>query len=94
MKNQWNGFKPGNWQEEIDVRSFIQENFTQYDGDDSFLEGISDNTQKLWDRCLELLKEEVKVRVLDIEMDAISGVNNFDPGYIIQEFEDIIRKIN
>ena len=90
MKNQWNGFKPGNWQEEIDVRNFIQENFTQYEGDDSFLEGISDNTQKLWDRCLELLKEEVKVRVLDIEMDAISGVNNFEPGYILKEYEDIV----
>ena len=90
MKKQWEGFKPGNWQNEIDVRSFIQANYTEYDGDDSFLEGISDNTQKLWDRCLELLKEEVKVRVLDIEMDAISGVNNFAPGYIIKEYEDIV----
>ena len=90
MAKQWEGFKPGKWQEEINVRDFIQANYTPYEGDDSFLEGISENTQVLWDRCLELLAEEVKVGVLDIEMDAISGVNNFAPGYIVKEHEEIV----
>ncbi|AMC94520.1 formate acetyltransferase [Erysipelothrix larvae] len=90
MTNAWNKFKAGQWQEEINVRDFIQKNYTPYEGDEAFLEGISDNTERLWNRCLELLKEEVKVRVLDIEMDSISGVNNFKPGYIIQEDEEIV----
>ena len=90
MTNKWNGFKDGQWQEEINVRDFIQNNVNPYEGDDSFLEGVTDGTQRLWDRSLELLKEEVKVRVLDIEMDAISGVNNFGPGYIIKEDEEIV----
>ena len=90
MTNKWNGFKDGQWQEEINVRDFIQNNVNPYEGDDSFLEGVTAGTQRLWDRSLELLKEEVKVRVLDIEMDAISGVNNFGPGYIIKEDEEIV----
>ncbi|NLW15443.1 MAG: formate C-acetyltransferase [Erysipelothrix sp.] len=90
MTNQWKGFNKGSWQDEINVRDFIQTNFTEYTGDDSFLEGISENTEILWNRSLELLKEELKVRVLDIEMDAISGVNNFKPGYIVEENEDIV----
>ena len=90
MSNAWNGFKEGKWQESIDVRDFIQKNVTSYEGDDSFLAPISDNTDRLWNKCLELLKEEVKVRVLDIEMDAMSGINNFGPGYIIKEDESIV----
>lgn len=90
MSKQWDGFKSGAWQDEINVRDFIQQNITPYEGDDSFLAPISDNTERLWDRCSELLKEEVKVRVLDIEMDAISGIDNFAPGYIIEEDEEIV----
>ena len=90
MANQWKGFNSGKWNEEINVRDFIQTNYTPYEGDDSFLEGISENTEILWNKSLELLKEELKVRVLDIEMDAISGVNNFKPGYIVKENEDIV----
>ena len=90
MANQWKGFNSGKWNEEINVRDFIQTNFTAYEGDDSFLEGISENTEILWNKSLELLKEELKVRVLDIEMNAISGVNNFEPGYIVKEHEDIV----
>lgn len=90
MTNQWNGFKSGKWQDEINVRDFIQLNVTPYEGDDQFLAGISDNTERLWDKSLELLKEEVKVRVLDIEMDAMSGIDNFEPGYIIKEDEEIV----
>ncbi|HZJ87453.1 MAG TPA: formate C-acetyltransferase [Erysipelothrix sp.] len=90
MANYWKGFNAGKWQDEIDVRDFIQTNYTLYDGDDSFLEGISENTEILWNRSKELLAEELKVRVLDIEMDAMSGVNNFAPGYIVKENEDIV----
>ena len=90
MANQWKGFNSGKWQDEIDVRDFIQTNFTPYEGDDSFLEGISKNTEILWDRSKELLAEELKVRVLDIEMDSVSGVNNFKPGYIVKDHEDIV----
>ena len=90
MTKAWEGFKTGQWEEEINVRDFIQTNYTPYNGDDSFLEGISANSDALWTRSLELLKEESKVQVLDIEMDAISGVDNFNPGYIIKEKEDIV----
>ena len=90
MSNAWNGFKSGQWQESIDVRNFIQLNVTPYEGDDSFLAPLSENTDRLWKKCLELLKEEVKVRVLDIEMNAMSGINNFGPGYISKEDESIV----
>ncbi|HEY4537649.1 MAG TPA: formate C-acetyltransferase [Erysipelothrix sp.] len=90
MTKAWEGFKSGNWQESIDVRDFIQKNYTPYEGDDSFLEGISENTDALWKRSLELLKEESKVRVLDIETKAISGIDTFEPGYIIKEKEEIV----
>ena len=90
MAEHWKGFQTGKWQEEINVRDFIQKNYTPYEGDESFLAGISENTEVLWDKCMELLKEEVKVRVLDIEMDAISGINNFKPGYIDKEHEEIV----
>ncbi len=90
MTKQWEGFKDGSWTQEINVREFIQLNVNPYDGDDTFLEGVTEETDRLWTRSLELLKEEVKVRVLDIEMNAISGVNNFKPGYIIQEDEAIV----
>ena len=90
MEKFWKGFNSGKWQEEIDVRDFIQANYTPYEGDDSFLEGISENTEILWDRSKELLAEELKVQVLDIEMNSVSGVNNFGPGYIVKENEDIV----
>ncbi len=90
MTTKWEGFKTGVWTEEINVRDFIQNNVTPYDGNDSFLEGVTPATDRLWTKSLELLKEEVKVRVLDIEMNSISGVNNFGPGYIQKEDESIV----
>ncbi|QIK68984.1 formate C-acetyltransferase [Erysipelothrix sp. HDW6C] len=90
MTNAWNGFKKGQWQDKIDVRDFIQLNVTPYEGDDKFLAPLADSTDRLWKRCLELLKEEVKVRVLDIEMNEMSGIDNFAPGYIIKEDEEIV----
>ena len=90
MEKTWENFKEGYWQKDIDVEDFIRLNFKSYDGDDSFLAPISKNTEKVWARCEELLAEERKLGVLDIEMDSISGVNNFKPGYILRENESIV----
>lgn len=90
MSNAWRNFKTGAWEKEINVEDFIQSNFTLYTGDDTFLAPITDKTKAVWNRCEELLSEELKMGVLDIEMDAISGINNFKPGYIIRESESIV----
>ena len=83
-------FVSGKWQEVIDVRDFIQKNYTLYEGDSSFLSGISEKTKKVWDKCLELLAEEQKRGVLDVETTKISGICNFAPGYIDKENEVIV----
>lgn len=90
MFNEWNGFKTGKWNKEINVRDFIQKNYTLYDGDDTFLAGPTKKTQKVWEECEELLLEEMKKGILDVETDIISGINNFAPGYIDQENEVIV----
>lgn len=91
MLNEWNGFKEGKWTKETNVRDFIQKNYTLYEGDDSFLAGVTDKTQKVWDKCEELLAEETKKGgVLDVETDIISGITNFAPGYIDKENEVIV----
>ncbi|RDU24773.1 formate C-acetyltransferase [Anaerosacchariphilus polymeriproducens] len=86
----WDGFQTGKWTKEIDVRNFIQKNYTLFEGDDSFLEGVTDKTQKVWDKCSSLLEEEVKKGILDIETNIISGIDNFAPGYIDKENEVIV----
>ena len=83
MLNEWNGFNDGVWTKEINVRNFIQKNYTLYEGDDSFLADVSQKTKKVWNKCEELLAEELKKGgVLDVETDIISGITNFAPGYI------------
>lgn len=89
-EKNWDGFKPGNWQFEIDVRSFIQKNYTPYEGDEQFLTGPTERTKKVWSRCEELILEELKNGVLDVETDIISGIDNFEPGYIDRENEVIV----
>ena len=86
---QWNGFVGGAWQEDIDVRDFIQKNYKSYEGDSSFLVGTTDKTKKVWNKCSELLKEELKKHVLDIDVDHMSGINAFDAGYIDKDNEVI-----
>jgi len=84
-------FVGGRWQKEIDVRNFIQKNYTLYEGDESFLEGPTAKTQKVWDRCVELLAEELKRGgVLDVETKKLSGICNFEPGYIDKDNEVIV----
>ena len=89
---QWNGFKKGDWQSEINVRDFIQHNYTPYEGDSSFLTTPTSKTTKLWDEVLELYKKEhdSKGGVLDIDTKTISTVSSHDAGYIDKDLEDIV----
>lgn len=90
MFKQWEGFNAGKWQNEIDVRNFIQKNYKLYEGDSSFLEGISEKTSKVWEECRKLIIEEVKNGIIGVETDRISGINNFAPGYIDKDNEVIV----
>ena len=91
MNEAWKGFAAGRWQDEIDVRNFIQKNYTPYDGDASFLAGPTDRTKAVWDKCTDLLTQELKKGgVLDVETDIISGIDNFAPGYIDKDNEVIV----
>lgn len=79
---EWEGFKGTSWQENIDVATFIKENYTEYKGDDSFLCGMTEKTRKVWTKIDKLLKKEMKVGLLDVDLKHISGINSFKPGFI------------
>ena len=83
-------FISGSWQTTIDVENFILTNMKFYEGDESFLSPISQKTERLWKKCEDLLAQEIKLGVLDIDLENISGVNHFKPGYIHQEDEVIV----
>lgn len=83
-------FKPGPWTTTVDVRNFIQTNYTEYQGDESFLTPSSEKTKKVWSQCQKLLKEELEKGILDVEVNQISGINNFEPGYIDKTNEVIV----
>ena len=89
---QWNKFQPGDWQKEINVRDFIQNNYTPYEGDSSFLTGTTEKTKKLWDEVLELYKKEKESSggVLDIDTKTVSTVAAHDAGYIDKDLEEIV----
>ena len=89
---QWNKFQPGDWQKEINVRDFIQNNYTPYEGDSSFLTGTTEKTKKLWDEVLELYKKEKESNggVLDIDTKTVSTVAAHDAGYIDKDLEEIV----
>ena len=86
----WQGFQEGKWTQEIDVRNFIQKNYTCYEGNEIFLEGVTERTKKVWDKCHSLIVEEMKKGILDVETNIISGINQFEPGYIDRENEVIV----
>ncbi|MGK2348269.1 formate C-acetyltransferase [Actinomyces sp. W5033] len=89
-RDAWDGFEKGSWSEGIDVRDFIQRNYTPYDGDASFLAGPTDKTLRLWDHLEEnYLKEERKVRILDVDTDTPSDIDAFPAGYISED-DDVI----
>ncbi|MBR1413309.1 MAG: formate C-acetyltransferase [Bacilli bacterium] len=87
--NEWNNFKEGKWCNEINVSDFILNNYTPYKGDETFLSNKTNKTDKVWKKCETLLKEELKKHVLDIDVDTMSGINAFKPGYIDKENEVI-----
>ena len=89
---QWNEFEKGDWQNEINVRDFIQHNYTPYEGDSSFLTNPTEKTKKLWDEVLELYKKEKESKggVLDIDTKTISTVNSHEAGYIDKDLEEIV----
>ncbi len=89
---QWNGFNTlGEWTKEIDVRGFIQANYTPYEGDSSFLVGPTNKTTKLWNEILDLYKKEKENNnVLDVDTKTPSGINRFAPGYIDKDLEEIV----
>ncbi len=86
----WKGFKGEQWKKRIDVRDFIVCNYNPYDGDESFLEGISEKTSSVWSKCQALMAEEQVRGVLDIDTENISGITNFSPGYVDRENEVIV----
>ena len=87
---EWKNFKEGKWTKEINVSDFIKKNYKPYDGDESFLVGKTKKTAKVWKKCEKLLKEELKKHVLDIDVNNISGIDNFKPGYIDEDNEVIV----
>ena len=90
MNTAWKGFREGAWMDGINVRSFIQKNYTLYEGDDAFLAGISPKTKAVWDKCSDLIVEEIQKGIIDVETNIISGIDNFAPGYIDRENEVIV----
>ena len=89
MREEWRNFRGNRWTDEIDVRAFIQDNYTPYDGDESFLEGPTEATEALWNRVQELQKEERrKGGVLSCETEVVSGLTAYGPGYIDPALKD------
>ena len=89
-ENAWEGFVEGTWSQEIDVRDFIQRNYTPYEGDASFLAGPTEKTLRVWNTLEEkYLSEERKVRILDVDTDTPADIDAFKPGYICED-DDVI----
>ena len=89
---EWEGFEKGEWARRIDVRDFIQRNYTPYEGNSSFLTTTTEKTKKLWDKVLELYKKEKESEggVLDIDTKTVSTVASHEAGYIDKELEEIV----
>ena len=91
MRNEWTGFVPGVWEKEIDVRDFIQKNYTPYDGDAAFLAGPTEDTKALWQQVLELSRAEREAGgVLDMDTRVISTITSHAAGYLDKEKETIV----
>ena len=89
--NAWQGFKEGRWTKEIDVRGFIQANYTPYEGDDSFLTGATENTKQLWEEVMELFKKERENGgTLDVDTKTVSAIDAYAPGYINKDKETVV----
>ena len=86
----WDKFSGDLWKKEINVEDFILHNYKEYTGDDQFLVGSTERTMKVWKKCEELEREELKNGILDVETHILSGIDNFDPGYIDRDNEVIV----
>lgn len=86
----WKGFRTGEWRHLVNVRNFIQKNYTPYTGDESFLAPASPRTQKVWEKSHQLILEELHKGIMDVETNVVSGIDNFAPGYIDRENEVIV----
>ena len=91
MRTEWKDFVGGKWTEEIDVRDFIQKNYTPYDGDESFLCGPTEATKTLWDQVMDLTKQEIAAGgVLDMDTKIVSTITSHGPGYLNKDLEKIV----
>ena len=90
MFEQWNGFEAGIWSKEVDVRDFIQKNYTPYEGDSSFLQGPTEATTALWKQVLELMEEERRKGILDVETKVPSTLTSHGAGYLNKDLEKIV----
>ena len=86
----WKGFHTGEWRHLVNVRNFIQKNYTPYTGDEAFLSGVSPRTAKVWEKASVLITEEIKKGIIDVDTHTVSGIDNFAPGYIDRENEVIV----
>ena len=90
FENAWNGFIPGEWTDNTDVRDFIVKNYSPYDGNEAFLKEASINTKKLWSKCKKLLRDELmKGGVLNVDTKTVSSITGYAPGYIDEQYEVI-----
>ena len=90
FENAWNGFIPGEWTDNTDVRDFIVKNYSPYDGNEAFLKEASINTKKLWSKCKRLLRDELmKGGVLNVDTKTVSSITGYAPGYIDEQYEVI-----
>ena len=86
----WKGFHTGEWRHLVNVRNFIQKNYTPYEGDEGFLTSTTERTDRVWEKAHVLIVEEVQKGIIDVETNVVSGINNFAPGYIDKENEVIV----
>ena len=92
MRTEWKSFTGGAWEKEINVRDFIQQNYTPYEGDGTFLEEATEDTKDLWKQVLSLTKEErEKGGVLDMDTKTVSTITSHGPGYLDKDKEMCIR---
>ncbi len=91
MREEWTGFNGGAWEKEVNVRDFIQKNYTPYDGDESFLAGPTQNTKDLWNQVLDLQKlERERGGVVDMDTKVVTGITAHGPGYLDKDKERIV----
>lgn len=90
MRQEWYEFNTGSWMTDVNVRSFIQHNYTPYEGDDSFLAGPTKRTTELWEEVMKLMSEEAKKGIIDAETSKPSTITTFGPGYLDKENEVIV----